>query len=151
MKDAALAALRDRCHRAALRGYTIAHADLYLAAMVKEAGDVDPPLGTAVASAAHLAAAAQAVLEVRAGTKKKGKTKKKAAPEPTPKPLAAAPKAAAEEDVEVEAEDEALGYEDWSYKELMATAQECEISGRSSMSKEELAEALYAWDEEHGE
>ena len=87
LSDAELAAFRDRCHRAALRGYAVAHADLYMAAMVDEAGDVEPPPGVAPGSAAHLAAAAQATIAVRGGAKPKAKKK---APAPklalTPKP-----------------------------------------------------------------
>lgn len=152
MNSAELSAFRDRCHRAAVRGYAIAHSALYTAAMEKEAGDVEPPLGSAKGSAAHLAALAQAVLEVRAGTGKKAK--KKAAPPPpkASKPKAPAPKPKAPEpEPEDEPEDDEVPYEEWDYKELYAVAQECNIPGRSNMGKDELITALYAWDEEHSE
>jgi len=150
MKDAELAAFRDRCHRATVRGYTVAHSALYTAALKEEAGDVAPPLGSTEGSAAHLAALAQAALAVRAGTGKKAKAAPKAAapkaaapkPEPAPEP---APKS----EPEPEVVDDEAPYEEWSFKELMGTAQECDIPGRSGMSKDELIAALYAWDEEH--
>lgn len=142
LNNAELGAFRDRCHRAAIRGYGVAHADLYMAAMVDEAGDVEPPPGVAAGSAGHLAATAQATLDVRSGTKPKGKakaaTKPKAAPPPPPEP---------EEPVVVEDEDE-LPYEDWDRAELYARAQDVDLSGRSNMSKDELIEALEAHDEE---
>lgn len=150
MNDAELSAFRDRCHRAAVRGYAVAHANLYMAALMDEAGDVEPPLGTAEGSAAHLAALAQATLKVRAGGKKAKKKKKATPPPPQPSKPKAASKPKEPEPEEPE-DDEALPYEDWDFKELYAMAQECNISGRSNMDKEELVEALYAWDEEHGE
>jgi hypothetical protein len=146
MNDAELAAFRDRCHRAAVRGYAIAHADLYVAALQDEAGDVEPPLGAAEGSAAHLAALAQATLNVRAGTGKKAKAKAK------PKPAPAPPPEPEEPEVEEEDEgDEEVPYEEWDFKELYALSQEYEIPGRSNMTKDELIEALEAYDDEHGE
>lgn len=155
LSDAELVAFRDRCHKAAVRGYQVAHAGLYLEALADETGESEPPVGAAKGSAAHLAAMAQATLDVRSGKKSKAKPakKEKVAPAPKPSKPKAAPKPPPppEPEEDEDEEDEELGYEDWGRDELYAEAQAREIPGRSNMSKEELVEALYANDEEQDE
>lgn len=75
LSDTDLVDFRLRCLTAAERGYSIAHAHEYMETLEAEVGGmIAPPDEAEVASAAHLAELAGAVLEVRGGGgKKKGK------------------------------------------------------------------------------
>ena len=126
MNDAQLSAFRTRMMKAAGYGYDVAKAELYLADLVEETGEKKTPAGCAKGSAAHLLALADKALEMRKG----GKKPKKAAP--------------AEEDAGEEAEE---GYEDWLKADLQAEAEARGLETKSSMTKADLVELLYADDE----
>lgn len=132
MNDAQLTALRSRMMRADAYGYAVAKAGLYMEELAAMGGDVDPPMGAAKGSAAHLLAMCDACLA--------GGGKKRAKPKPAPAPKTVPSPAPADDDE---------GYEDWSKEDLYAEAQERGIDGRSKMDKADLVEALYGYDEEH--
>lgn len=150
--DADLVELRSRCLMASQRGYIIARADEYMAA-----------LGAEGESAAQLFEAADLELKVRASGGKKPKVEKKkveapkAAEKPAPKVEEKKPEPPKVEEpkvVEIKAEppkaDEPVAkpYEEWTYDELYAEAQARDIPGRSALkNKEALALALYEHDE----
>lgn len=91
LSDSDLVAFRSRCLMAAERGYTIARAEEYMEAMEAEVGGmIAPPDGAEVASAAHLAMLAEAVMAAREGGPKKIKKDPKPAvktPEPKVEPV----------------------------------------------------------------
>lgn len=144
--DAELVELRSRCLMASQRGYIIARADEYMAA-----------LGAEGASAAQLFEAADLELKVRASGGKKPKIEKKKAeaPKTVEKPAKVEEKKPeAPKVIEVKAEPPKVvepvvkPYEEWTYDELYAEVQARDIPGRSTLkNKEALALALYEHDE----
>lgn len=76
LSDSALQEFRSRCLQASINGYTIAHADLYTAALAAEVGQEIVPEGLEKGSADHLLALATEALEGRAGGAKKPKKSK---------------------------------------------------------------------------
>lgn len=148
--DADLVALRSRCLMASQRGYSIARADEYMAALGGDVGEEEP-------TAAQLFEAVDAVLSGGLKKSKKAKEAPKAADKPkVVETKVEAKKPEAPKVVEVKAEaptdakpEEVKPYEEWTYDELYAEAQAREIPGRSTLkNKEALALALYEDDEE---
>jgi hypothetical protein len=85
---------RARCLKAKTRGYRVANAEAYVAALEAEAGPVTLGKGVAPNSPAHLVALADQAAEVRSGKKAP------AADKPKPKKKAAKKKKKSEEPVE---------------------------------------------------
>lgn len=70
-----LQSLRSRCLMASQRGYSVACADQYAAALTLMVGDVDLPDGTVEGSAAHLLALCDAALAGKKPAKVKSTSK----------------------------------------------------------------------------
>lgn len=142
LSEQELKALHARCFRAVQKGYGIAHASRYVAALTGGSLPKGP------VSAADVLAAVENAMAKGIPTQKSAAAKPKAAPKPEPKPAIPPPPPEPEPEPEVtEAGDEVPPYEEWSQEDLYAEAKAREIPNRSKMSKEELVEALLADDE----
>ena len=165
LSDADLVAFRNRCLTAQQRGYAVARANEYAKALSKEAG-LD--LSSGPVSVGDLVDLASALLKVRSegGPKRMvPRDPPKAAPAPPkapePKPESSVPsvledvKPASEEEhaeierlaAEADPELETPDYATWTQKALAKEAAARNLSGRSSMGKEELVVALQKHDE----
>lgn len=160
LSDADLVAFRSRMLMASQRGYTVARSDEYMELLAEEAM-ADPPEGSEEGSAAHLYELANAALEARTGggekkahhkKSEKAKDEKKVAPPPPPSApahKAKDEKKAEEHHAKKKSEPKVpASYDGWTKEELYAEAQNREIPNRSTMTKEELVEALEENDEE---
>lgn len=139
LTDAQLSDLRGRCIKAAARGYVIGQVDQYLNDLAEETGVTETPANVKKGSAEHLRYMVEEAQLVRSG--KKTKKVKPAPVKPAPAPVKPPP--AVEKTAKKKTK---KPYEDWSFEELYKESQVRDISGRSTMSKDELVAAMYKAD-----
>ena len=137
-----LVELKNRCLRAERRGWAVASAASYVAALEEElGGKLVLPRGVRVGSPAHLVALIGAVQNKGDVPVVPPKAEPVPAPEPVEVELADEPEPEEGEELEV------MTYEEMSYDELVAEVRERDLPGRSGKNKAELLEMLQQDDE----
>lgn len=161
LTDPQLSKLRARCLRAASRNYDIGEIRQYLKDLAEETEMMDPPQGARRGSVAHLQGLIQEALDQRSGKKPKPVKPVKledieiddliAGDLDVLEPVKVVEEVKEEKPVEekvtgLEARRASKAnkkpYEGWSQDKLYREARVRNISGRSTMSKEELIQAL---------